>query len=503
MKKIIAGEACTVNKWDVLEIETAGPAEKNPFTDCHISGVFAGKDERVTADGFYDGGGVYKIRFMPSFEGEYAYTIGSSFAEEIGGSFTVAPPQKNNHGPVRVSNGFHFAYADRTPYYPVGTTCYAWTHQAPEMQERTLEELKKGCFNKIRFCVFPKHYVYNLREPQTYPYCGTPMDNSKLTAENFNDYNNNHGENSWDFTRFNPEHFSRFEKRIEELSELGIEADIIVMHPYDRWGFSNMGEANDALYWKYIISRFSAFKNVWWSFANEYDLMEAKTVENWERYAEIVCEKDPYGRLRSIHNGGTLYDHTRPWVTHCSLQRHDVEKTAEWRGQYGKPAVIDEMGYEGDIPHGWGNLSAVELVRRFWECAVRGGYGGHGETYERADDILWWSHGSELCGESPERIKFLRGILYDTPGIGLKQSHIGEDITAVPEETDKAGSYYLAYFGNSRPAFREYKLNEGADYSIEVIDTWEMTIENLGVMRGNVRIDLPEKEYMAVRIRRL
>lgn len=63
------------------------------------------------------------------------------------------------------------------------------------------------------------------------------------------------------------------------------------MHPYDRWGFSEMSAECDDLYWKYVIARFSAYRNVWWSLANEYDLMKKKTLADWERYAKIICEK--------------------------------------------------------------------------------------------------------------------------------------------------------------------------------------------------------------------
>ena len=53
----------------------------------------------------------------------------------------------------------------------------------------------------------------------------------------------------------------------------------------------------------------------------------------------------------------------------------DVYRTSEnvdaWRRDWGKPVVVDECGYEGDLDHGWGNLTAEELVRRCWEGAVR------------------------------------------------------------------------------------------------------------------------------------
>ena len=72
-----------------------------------------------------------------------------------------------------------------------------------------------------------------------------------------------------------------------------------------------------------------------------------------------------------------------------------------------KPVVLDEIAYEGDIQHGWGNLTGEEMLRRFWEAACRGGYPGHGETYLNKENILWWSHGGKLHGESHKRFGFL------------------------------------------------------------------------------------------------
>ncbi len=72
----------------------------------------------------------------------------------------------------------------------VGTTCYAWTHQGDELEEQTLKTLKTAPFNKLRMCVFPKHYGWNENEPVYYPF--------ERTAS---------GE--WDFARFNPAYFQR------------------------------------------------------------------------------------------------------------------------------------------------------------------------------------------------------------------------------------------------------------------------------------------------------
>jgi hypothetical protein len=501
-----------VERWDVFEVSCPGKTEGNPFTDYTITGVFTSKNETVHVDGFYDGDGTYKVRFMPSFEEEYRFEISGTFSEEaLKGIFVTLPASKDNHGPVRVANTFHFAYEDGKPYYPIGTTCYVWELQSEELQEKTLETLKKGYFNKIRFCIFPKHYDYNLKEPRSYPYTGKPMDSSVLTKENFWSYtgakNGEHG-NNWDFWQFNPEHFQHIEKCIAALRDLGVEADLIVMHPYDRWGFSKMSVEEDDLYWKYIIARFSAFRNVWWSLANEYDLMVNKKITDWEHYASILIEKDPYKHLRSIHSCKAFYDYSRPWVTHCSIQRQEVYKTAEyvdeWRVRYQKPIVLDEISYEGNIQFAWGNISGQELVRRFWEAACRGGYGGHGETYMNQDNILWWSHGGVLHGDSPKRINFLHSILEETPGLGLKplENRI-EEVAATVEQTFGQSGYYLFYYSFMRPSFRDFHFDDVNEYHVEVIDTWEMRIEDRGLFRGKFRVELPGKEFMAIRIRRI
>ena len=503
--------ANTAERWGVFEVTVTGPEEGNPFTEREFSGVFRGKNEEKLVSGFYDGGGVYRVRFMPSFEGEYTYeTTGNFPGAQTSGSFTVTPPREGNHGPMRVVNQFHFAYEDTTPYYSVGTTCYAWAHQPEEIHQETLKELDKGYFNKMRFCVFPKHYIHNFRDPETFPYEGTPMDNSGLCEENFT-YEMDISGNHWDFTRFNPEHFRRIERCILELQERGVEADLIVMHPYDRWGFKSMTPEQDDLYWKYVIARFACYRNVWWSLANEYDLLFAKKLEDWERYAQILCEKDPYNHLRGIHQCLKFYDHSRPWITHCSLQRQDlyrhVEYTDEYRVRWGKPIVWDEISYEGNIDMGWGNISGQELTRRFWEASLRGGYAGHGETFvDNENDILWWSHGGPLHGESPARIKFLHKILCETPGCGLRRGQGSFDETVgVPDGIDLlpgGASYEIHYYGFGRPSFRDFMKPEGK-WKVEIIDTWGMTITDAGVHSGKFRVSLLGREYMAVRLRRL
>lgn len=53
-------------------------------------------------------------------------------------------------------------------------------------------------------------------------------------------------------------------------------------------------------------------------------------------------------------------------------------------------------------------------------------------------DILWWSHGGTLHGESYKRFKLLHDIMCETPGIGLRpyENSGWDEVCAVPEETN-------------------------------------------------------------------
>lgn len=505
----------------MFELERKGYSDGNPFLDYQMKVKFIGNQEEITVDGFYDGDGVYRARFMPSFEGIYHYVISGNFADGIEspeGEFEAVMPSAHNHGPICVVDKIHLGYADKTPYYSIGTTCYAWAMQDMGLQEQTLKTLSENAFNKIRFCFFPKFYEFNENDPISFPFVpghGEGLDPELVKNEEhdkimFPGMKAEARIHDFDYTRPNVEHFKLFDLRIRQLMELGIEADMILMHPYDKWGINQMGkEACDA-YLRYVVARYAAYRNVWWSLANEFDLILSKTPEDWERYGELVSEKDPYHHLLSIHNGLQPYDFTKPWITHCSLQRTDFYKTTEYTDEYierfQKPVVWDEICYEGNIGMGWGNINGQELVRRFWEAFLRGGHCGHGETIMDPDDILWWSKGGILKGESPARLKFLLDILKEVPGGYLNKGQgsfdevVGYSGDFVQDGWIVNYDYCIRYLGIMQPVCRPVFLPEDAEYTVDLIDTWNMTVTSLGKMSGFNMLSLPGKQYMAIRI---
>ena len=466
-----------VERWNIFEIKLDGPQTINPFVDISLSAEFKKGDKLFAPQGFYDGNGIYKIRFMPATVGEWSYITQSNKKELDGikGTFTCIEASPNNHGPVRVRNKYYLVYEDGTPYFQLGTTCYAWAHQGDKMEQQTLKTLAQAPFNKMRMCIFPKDYVYNKNEPVYYPFEGKPL-------------------KDWDFTQFNPEFWQHFEKRVMDLLKLGIEADIILFHTYDRWGFEYMDKESDDRYIRYAVARLSAFRNVWWSLANEFDFMPDKKEADWDRFFQIIQEHDPYQHLRGIHNGSRWYDHNKPWVTHASIQTSNTAASIRFRKQYQKPVIYDECKYEGNIPQGWGQLSPEKMVQSFWKGTLSGCYVGHGETYLHPKDLLWWAKGGVLHGKSPERIAFLKNFMSKAPNFEELEP-IGDDkgnfVLGIP------GKYYLVYGRTSGNSSLE--LAGDTPYKIDAIDTWQMKENPYGTARPGKYTFASPKENIVYR----
>jgi Domain of unknown function (DUF5060)/Protein of unknown function (DUF4038)/Domain of unknown function (DUF5605) len=480
-----------IPRWEVFELNLQGTSAGNPFTEVQLQATLTLGHRLVTVDGFYNGAGNYKVRFMPDIEGEWTYKTSSNTPElnNKSGAFACVAALPKAHGPVQVRNQHHFGYADGTPYFPFGTTCYAWVHQSDDLQRQTLETLRSAPFNKIRMCVFPKHYEYNHNEPALYPF--------ERNAAGVSD-----------FSRPNPAFFAHLEQRIADLRDLGIEADLILFHPYDRWGYATMPAGADDRYLRYVLARMSAYRNIWWSMANEFDLMRAKSVQDFDRLFHIVEQHDPVGHLRSVHYSKVMYDYARPWVTHASLQTTNFEAAEAWLQAWRKPIVFDEIMYEGNLNKRWGNISGEENTRRFWLCVIAGCYVTHGETYldpnqpldENTTPTLWWSHGGTLKGASPSRIGFLRKLVEGQTGLEAEATQYYLNASAL----DGAGkpTEILYFMDFHQPIYYDFPLPEGI-FTADMIDPWAMKVTAIsGTFSGTAKIKLSGRPYQALRFRR-
>lgn len=505
-----------------------------------LSADFTCGEEHIKVKGFYAGDDTFKVRFLPMQSGQYHYIVKGIINEE--GNFEIEPAESEKHGLLK-ADGVHVKYSDGTVCTMFGTTVYALAHQPQELIEQTLHTLGNSPFNKVRLCVFPKHYKYNHNEPERYPFCPIYGKTPKNVLRKAGPLSMP-AESLWDVRHPDFTFWDRFEKILHRLDDMGIVVDLILFHPYDRWGFSTLNREECFIYLDYVLRRLSAFPNLMWSLANEYDLMPARTIEDWYKFEEFVTQNDPYGHMLSIHNCFVLYDYSRPGITHISIQTRDPSRV-QTLIKYGKPVFIDECAYEGNLEETFGCLSGREMSDRFWKITVTGAYATHGETFvdydaENPDDeIVFWSKGGKMKGESPERISYLKKFVENLPGpiepyagsgfaplMYMEQEQLlrlaeilpaehaatvlavgkmGEEerlyhLTTESEYNGHVGeSVYIRYFGSDIHGCITLELPETRTYSVKIIDTWNMTQKIvLTGQSGKCRVRMPEKPWLAV-----
>ena len=64
------------------------------------------------------------------------------------------------------------------------------------------------------------------------------------------------------------------------------------------------------------------------------NIMRSKTTADWDELFRTLQAADPYDKERSIHNCVRYYNHSQPWISHISLQGHDVSQLAMAKKQW-------------------------------------------------------------------------------------------------------------------------------------------------------------------------
>ena len=451
----------SVEQWSVFELAQAGPDDAPPtfnaFTDvaASVSFTHVASAEVAVVAAFYDGNATYLARFSPPRLGAYTYSTSSSSAlmPQVNGSFVATSPSADNRGPVLTdpANARALVYADGTPHFSVGTTAYAWAHRSAEDASATLAALRGAAFNKVRMALFPKFYPYTHEEPPGDFFAfaraaAQPAPNCSFCCSSRN--------GTFDLARFNPPFWRAIEGYVGSMRDMGVQADLILFHPYDggHWGFDCMPLETDLFYLRYAAARLGAFRNVWWSMANEWSDLKCKCAgqnssacpQTWfDALFRGLTAADPHRRRRSIHNGPIYYNHSQPWVDHVSMQCHGNGTAggnssaagsacvdlavASWAP---KPIVLDEVRYEGTIASTWGRLTGEQMTQRFWLFLSKGAYAGHSETVLPAgvnascavspslcgcNAHMWWNKGQPFTGVSVTKVPFFRSYVEALP----------------------------------------------------------------------------------------
>ncbi len=361
-----------VGKWDLLELSLKN--EKiydNPFQDVLLIGEFThipSKSEQKLY-GFYDGGTVWKIRFMPDREGEWRYKIYFSDASKkpLEGNFICIPSKIK--GPLKIyqKNKIWFSYADGTPFYMFAFEA-GEVDVLPELGvlEETLDFLQKYGFNTI-----------------VGPHCGL----SETPGVGYRAPWVNTG-SGFDFSRYDLRFWRNMDKVIFALKKRNM-----FLIPFNIFGGTNnvprMPEEEWENFIRYWTARWSGFYNVTFQPISEWE--EGFKPEEVLQILSLIRKYDPWKRLISVHSrnysrkalqipSSQLYDY---FTLQDKLTDRDYWKYGntmkEIREVAEKPILAQECIWEGNGYQGEAGLDIDNMRRGSWTILLSGAYLSYGD----------------------------------------------------------------------------------------------------------------------------
>ncbi len=127
----------------------AADTYNNPYADVTCWIELKGPNFSKRIYGFWDGGNIFKVRFVATTPGKWQWTSGSNQPDDKGLNnvtgeltaidWTAADKQQNpnRHGFIRATeNGHALQYADGTPFFLVGDTWLAGNNMEIAIQKR-------------------------------------------------------------------------------------------------------------------------------------------------------------------------------------------------------------------------------------------------------------------------------------------------------------------------------------------------------------------------------
>ncbi len=386
MNRMICFILCTIPLHAAVSIEQyhshdfafSAPVRGNPF-DVTLTGEFRGPDGiRLRVPGFYDGGGVWKIRFSPARQGQWSLRTVASQPELDAKSETITSTANRNpniHGGLRVdpAHPYHFVYEDGTRYFLLGYQAdWLWGAGILDPERRLMHTLIRQIasrgFNHLLVNVYAhdtrwspeRKHEWDWGPPDMFPWEGT---NEKP-----------------DHSRLNPRFFQAYDRMMEALRERGIVAHIMIKVYNKMVNWPEPWSADEERYFRYVVSRYQGFSNVVWDFSKEAQNEKDNRLQR--HLMERIRHHDAYRRLVTVHDDDAFYED--PEFNTSADFRTDQQHT-HWEARLAfdralrrYPVLNSEFGYERGmdgfptyrVVHEW-----QEQLRRAWLVYLAGGYG--------------------------------------------------------------------------------------------------------------------------------
>jgi hypothetical protein len=447
--------ADTNNVWEKVEITLhANGSYENPYTDVEVWVDLKGPGFDKRCYGFWDGGGIFRVRVLATAPGAWTWRSGSNQSDAglsgKTGKFTAAAwseaqVEKNpcRRGMIKASaNGHAFEYADGTPFFLVGDTWwsiptfrYRWNDDdrprpiGPDagFKDYVRFRTKQGfnCFAMI--AAFP-NWANDGKSNRLKADDGTILraawqQPGTKSAKDMHDEDGNRAflfpgkvpgyENTFpDVYRINPAYFRNLDKKIDYLNASGVVPFMEVSRRDIGYGWKKFYDWPDSYvrYIQYIWSRYQA--NICLFSPIHFDTSGSTIpAKDWNRAANRVIDKygpPPFGtpagtnsNPSSLRNFGHI-DNAK-WLTFHQIGNRRTHNYYELLTEIFNtsppvPGINGEPYYAGmhDAPGGTPN-SAMYCRSGMYGSVLSGGLGGHIYGAGGWDGGLWGGNVEEAA----------------------------------------------------------------------------------------------------------
>jgi hypothetical protein len=363
-----------------------------------------------TIAGFWDGGAIWRARFMPVEAGRWHYRTRSVPATDgldgKSGAFVCRKEAGNNrflnHGPVRVStNGRFFEHADGTPFFWMGDTAWYGAILSSEADWNTyLTDRANKRFSVVHFNVVAPRNGVAADENGEVSFEGAerleipPSRYSRLVTKGLKLV----GLDKEKPIRMNPRFYQRLDKRIDAVNSHGFLAAIVLT-----WGLraedsgNALPEAEVIRLIDYLVSRYGANHVVWIMTGDS--AYEGANGERWKRIGHAIFGERPHAPV-TTHPMGMHWPwqsfRNEKWLDFIVYQSghgddanamrwiHSGPPSRYWNEPPARPFINLEPPYEGHLGYQSRKPHSDYATRRaiYWSLlnAPTAGvtYGAHG-----------------------------------------------------------------------------------------------------------------------------
>lgn len=365
-----------IPQWSRFELSARVRATyANPFRDVTVIAELTSPAQRTkSVRGFYDGEGIWRVRFAPDETGLWQYRLivrDEAGEDQDEGTFTCTSPRHGGFVGISSDNPTRLALTDGSPFVVIGGGCFApWEPWATggKSFEHYLELHQAHGMNALRVFLYQEFHRGKARDAMV-----------NLLAEGALD-------------RFDVALCRRFDEFMTAAANRGVHASIAlfdhwpVKNDWDRYAYAagNGGACltqqelftspqafeQQKFFIDYVVARWGAFSNVMaWEIWNEIDLVSADALTKdgpamkWHReLVEHIRSVDAHQHLifTSFSSGTTPEDwYLEPWNQMMSYHHYaaycggiessiddDLYQTFVGLRHIRKPLLLGELGFD-------------------------------------------------------------------------------------------------------------------------------------------------------------